>query len=154
MKRSDTQRGGTLVEASITLMLLLMLLFGIIEFGRMYHMYHVATQAAREGARFSVAPCPFNLAIAGSCTAGNLPTSTEVQSRVETYMNNIGVPVPPATVTVNQNCSDATCAAWPGATHAVSETYTEVTVTVPYNFIFFGWTPTITTNVVMRNENN
>jgi Flp pilus assembly protein TadG len=45
-------RGQSLVEMALTLPLLLLLVFGIIEFGRILNAYIVVTNAAREGARY------------------------------------------------------------------------------------------------------
>jgi len=45
------EEGQALVEFALVATLLLLLLFGAIEFGRVFHAYHVITSAAREGAR-------------------------------------------------------------------------------------------------------
>ncbi|MDH7576899.1 MAG: pilus assembly protein [Bacillota bacterium] len=47
-------RGQALLELALILPVLLLLVFGIIEFGRVFHGYLVVTQAAREGARVGV----------------------------------------------------------------------------------------------------
>lgn len=47
-------RGQALLELALILPVLLLLVFGIIEFGRVFHAYLVVTQAAREGARVGV----------------------------------------------------------------------------------------------------
>lgn len=46
-------RGAAAVELGLLLPLLLLILFGIIDFGRMYHAQVTLTQAAREGARLA-----------------------------------------------------------------------------------------------------
>ncbi|HAA89854.1 MAG TPA: pilus assembly protein TadE [Peptococcaceae bacterium] len=46
-----SQRGQALAEFALILPLLLLLVFGIIEFGRIFYSYLMVTQAAREGAR-------------------------------------------------------------------------------------------------------
>jgi len=46
-----TERGQTLVELALVLPVLVLILFGILEFGRIFHSYIVITNAAREGAR-------------------------------------------------------------------------------------------------------
>jgi hypothetical protein len=45
--------GATTVEFAFVAMLLFLMLFGIIEYGRFLFMYHLATNAARDGARFA-----------------------------------------------------------------------------------------------------
>ncbi len=46
-----TDRGSATVELALVLPLLLLLLFGVIDFGRMLHTQITLTEAAREGAR-------------------------------------------------------------------------------------------------------
>jgi Flp pilus assembly protein TadG len=48
---SNRQRGAAMVEMAIVLPLLLLLVFGIIEFGRLYNAQVTLTHAAREGIR-------------------------------------------------------------------------------------------------------
>ena len=48
------QNGATAVEFAIILPLLVLLLFGIIEFGLLLYNQHVITNAAREGARYGI----------------------------------------------------------------------------------------------------
>ena len=48
------QRGGALLEFVIVLPVLVMLLFGVWEFGRIFDAWLVSTNAAREGARYGV----------------------------------------------------------------------------------------------------
>lgn len=47
----DRERGAALVEAAILLPLIVMLIFGLIAFGRAYNAKVTATHAAREGVR-------------------------------------------------------------------------------------------------------
>jgi Flp pilus assembly protein TadG len=51
-QRGDHERGATLVEFALIAPLLLMLVFGIIEFGRWIAVVEGANTASREGARF------------------------------------------------------------------------------------------------------
>ncbi|HHV18663.1 MAG TPA: pilus assembly protein [Thermoanaerobacterales bacterium] len=45
------QKGQTLVELALVLPIIILILFGILEFGRIFHSYIVITNAAREGVR-------------------------------------------------------------------------------------------------------
>lgn len=47
-------RGQTLVEMALVLPILLMLIMGMIEFGRIFNAYLIVTNASREGARIAV----------------------------------------------------------------------------------------------------
>src|SRR5207244_8224919 len=71
------ERGTALLETALTLPLILLVSVSIFEFGRAYQMEQVLTNAAREGARVAVLP--------GS-------TSSDVQSRVVSYLNSGQVP--------------------------------------------------------------
>jgi Flp pilus assembly protein TadG len=46
-----SQRGQATVELAITITLLIFILFGIIDFGRIFHVYLTLEHAGREGAR-------------------------------------------------------------------------------------------------------
>lgn len=144
LRGQDLRRGAVIVEAALVVPLFLVLVFGIIEFGRVYHVYQVLTNAAREGARFAVSPCPFTANISGICSAGQLPSTAQVQTRVNDYLGTGNVTG--ATVTVVNNYSQLV--------NNVNLTYTRVQVSLPYQVVFFGYTPTLRADAVMRNETN
>jgi Flp pilus assembly protein TadG len=50
------ERGNAMVEAAMTLPILLLLMVGIFEVGRAYETWQVVTNAAREGARIAMLP--------------------------------------------------------------------------------------------------
>ena len=54
--RHNDERGAALVEAAVTIPILLLVAVGIFEFGRAYQTWQVLTNAAREGARYAVTP--------------------------------------------------------------------------------------------------
>lgn len=133
-KSYRNQKGGTLLEGAITLMLFFTLIFGVLEFGRAYNLYQTITNAAREGARYSVAP------FSGT---DNLPTTTQVEARVQQYLNSVGARN--TTITVNQTTT--------GTVNGVNVVYTNVHVTAPYTFLFFPFgSVTMQTTAQMRNE--
>jgi Flp pilus assembly protein TadG len=51
---SSCRRGATTVETAVVISIVLLFLFGIIEYARLVYFFHVADNAAREGARFAV----------------------------------------------------------------------------------------------------
>lgn len=88
-KRAQRERGAALLEAAITIPLILLISVGIFEFGRAYQTWQVLTNAAREGARMAI--------LAGS-------TDADVTSRVQTYMKDGSLPnYSTATVTITHN---------------------------------------------------
>ena len=111
--RLANERGTALLEAAITLPLVLLVSVSIFEFGRAYQTVQVITNAAREGARVAV-----------------LPNSTvaEVESRVRDYLRNgqLGN-ASRATVSVNQAATVSIGTA--------TATASLVTVTYPFSFI-------------------
>ena len=133
-KSQKNQKGGTLLEGAITLMLFFTLIFGVLEFGRAYNLYQTITNAAREGARYSVAP------FSGT---SNLPNTTQVQARVQQYLDSVGARN--TTISVDQTSA--------GTVNGANQVYTTVQVTAPYSFIFFPFgTVNMTTTARMRNE--
>lgn len=142
MKRTRRQRGASLVEAAFTILILFLFLDAVLEFGRVYNIYQVATNAAREGARYAVCPQP------GTTTR---PTSAAVQSYVADFTNSGGLAG--ASVFVNPSSQRI---------NGIALDYTTVTVAVPYTFVapqlIFGsngpGTITIASTAEMRNETN
>ena len=53
-RRIKSERGAALLEAAITIPMLLLVSVGIFEFGRAYQTWQILTNAAREGARMAV----------------------------------------------------------------------------------------------------
>ncbi len=77
--RRSSEEGAELLEMALVLPILLMLLLGIIAFGRAYDIYQTITRAAREGARQAV--------LTGCATCAN-PTTIPPSSTVQTsYVN-------------------------------------------------------------------
>jgi Flp pilus assembly protein TadG len=135
MRLRRGERGVTLVESAITILLFFTLIFSILEFGRAYNIYQLATNAAREGSRFSVAPFP------GTST---LPTAGDVETHVRDFLASANVSG--ATVTVNQAAAGTNV-------NGVVEVSTEVDVQAPYSFLFFPFgTIQMNAKSVMRNE--
>ena len=136
MQRRSQQRGGTVVEAAVCFLVFFTLLMGVLEFGRAYNIYQILTDAAREGARYSVAPLQGTSA---------LPSTSDVAARVQTFLDSGNVTG--STVSVNQSVA--------ATVNGVPLVYTEVDVSAPYQFVFFPFgTVTMSTSAVMRNENN
>jgi Flp pilus assembly protein TadG len=105
----EKEKGVALVEAAMTIPLLLLVAVGIFEFGRAYQFWQVLTNAAREAARYSVTP------------ASTVP---QAQSVALTYMNAGGVTGCTAScITVNKNVALPVGGA------------TNVTIQYPFQFI-------------------
>ena len=142
--RIAREEGGTaLVEAAIIIPLVLLLMVGIFEVGRLYQTFQVLTNATREGARASVVP------------TGDVPT---VQAIVQQYMQDGQLAAAnDATVDVNRAASIVVNGTALGASL--------VTVDYPFQFMVLqpvaqlvvrgstaGQAFTIRTTALMRNE--
>ncbi len=57
-KFCKSQKGQSLVEFALVIPIFILLLFGIIEFGRLWETMNVLTSAAREGARIAAVTSP------------------------------------------------------------------------------------------------
>jgi len=135
----SNQRGAALIEAAVTLPLILLVSIAIFEFGRAYQTWQVLTNAAREGARVAV--------IAGTSDA-------EVEVAVRRYMT-IGSLSKAATAPVLLNRNVA----------LGSNTGSQVTINYPFQFMVLnpvarlvvrsstlGTPLTMSAVAVMRNE--
>ncbi len=76
MKRMRGEKGAALIEAAVTVPIILLISVGIFEFGRAYQTQQVLTNAAREGARVAV--------IEGT-------TDADVRTRVRDYVTRGGL---------------------------------------------------------------
>ncbi len=145
MRRARRQDGQALIEAALTIPILLLIAVGIFEFGRAYQTWQILTNAAREGARIAVVP------YGGGAGAA--------QTRVLQYMQAGQLSkAGQATITVNQNASITV--------NGTAVSASQVTVAYPFDFIVLkpvarlinGGDPTLGNSIVinasaiMRNE--
>jgi Flp pilus assembly protein TadG len=145
MRKWRSEKGAALLEAAMTIPLLLLVAIGTLEFGRAYQTWQVLTNAAREGARMAVLPNQ---------------TQSAVVQRVRNYMQAGQLPrYSTASVTVN---SSATI-----TVNGVAVPASQVTVDYPFNFVVLqpvarlvtpstslGSAVTMRAEAVMRNEPN
>jgi Flp pilus assembly protein TadG len=126
-----------MVEGALVLLLLFVFLFAVFEVGRLIQVQQALTDAAREGARRSIAPLT---------QTSILPTPADVTSFVEGYLEAASLDKNLATITVDQSVTLA------GSTTQ----YSRVTVTYPYQVMtirMFGMlNMNLTGSSLMRNE--
>lgn len=110
-RRIRNQRGAALLEAAITIPIILLISVGIFEFGRAYQTWQVLTNAAREGARIAI-------------IAGN--NDDQVRDTVRNYMSGGRLTgVDTATISINRNVA---VAGWGSGG-------SQVTINYPFQFI-------------------
>jgi Flp pilus assembly protein TadG len=115
MKRLFVNRSGqSMVEFALVVVMLLLLVVGICEFGRAWNLYQILANAAREGARLAALPTGFT-------------NPAAVTARVQSYLQTGNVNPGKATITIGGAGVD-------GGTG----TQVSVTVTYPYSFLYVG----------------
>ena len=125
-----TRRGAAAVEFAVVLPVFVILVFGMIEYGRMVMVQQVITNASREGAR---------------CAVLDGATTSSVQSAVTTYLSNAQV-------------SGGSTAVTPEPATAASGDPVTVTVSIPFSAV--SWLPspmylggkTLSASTSMRRE--
>jgi Flp pilus assembly protein TadG len=129
------ESGQALVEFAIIAPILLLLIMGIVDFGRAFYTYHVLIDAAREGARVAVVANPTT-------------TVDTVANRINRLLDGAGLDTANATKSIT---------GFHGGT-GVSAT---VTIAYPFNIRwitpFLGWTNaqaafTLNSSATFRNE--
>jgi Flp pilus assembly protein TadG len=125
MRRRDGDRGAAAVEFALVLPVLLILVLGIVEFGRAYNVQTTLSAAAREGVR----------AIALQGSAGDARSAAKQAALPAVVLSDGEIAVSPASCPETGPPTTAT-----------------VTVTYPLTFItnFFGTSITLTGTGVMR----
>ena len=133
------QKGAELVELALILPLFLLLLIGIIEFGRAYNVYENVIHATREGVRAAVADC----LTGGNCAPGSASTlsDTEVRNKIRAHLQaiNIDVANPNSDIVISKPKVTVTGFLDGGGNsyNADIQSY-HVQVNYAYNFLFLG----------------
>lgn len=92
--RDRSRSGSTVVEAALVLPLMLLFLFGIMEYGRYILCLQVVTNAAREGCRYAVThtqPVTLNGSTTGNATSNVVNTVTNFLAGQQLSSQNIQV---------------------------------------------------------------
>ena len=130
------RQGASAVEFALVAPVFVVMVFGLIEFGRAIMVQQVMTNAAREGARLAILDSP-------------TPVATTVKNTVVSYLHGCGIP---AATTSNVTLSPAE-----PSTAQNGDTVT-VTIQLPYSSV--SWLPspmfltskTLQVTCVMRRE--
>lgn len=133
----SSERGTAVIEAALTIMTFMIMLFAIMEGSRFLSVQQALSNAAREGARLSVAP------LSGTST---MPTVAEIENEVNRFLQASSIQG--ATVTVQRPVVVPT--------NGVPTEFTRVRVQAPYRLIslamFSSLEVTLDGEALMRNE--
>lgn len=125
------RRGVVTVEAAMVLPVLVILMLGVWEVGRLIQMTRTLHDAAREGARYA----------AGGISNGTPVTTALVQTAVQNYLTGAGVPSAAATAATVQITATSP-ATWTNPCDANPLDQFSLTVTIPagaaFSSLFWG----------------
>lgn len=128
------QKGAAILEFAIVLPFLLVLVFGMIEFGLIAYNKQVITNASREGARWAI----------GQPSTGPLRSPDSVEDVVKNYWNNnklisfdSGAPVFTIKIINVANGAELTANGQNVCANATSDKDIQVQVTYQYEFLVF-----------------
>lgn len=124
------QRGAGMVEFAIAATALLLVMFGILEFGRVMYTYHTVSNAARLGARWAIVRGS-NCSVLDHCNATSSDIQTWVQSQVP--LVDSGVLSVAATWSTSKDPS-VNCSVTDPSGNNVQGHLVCVTVSYPFNF--------------------
>lgn len=108
MRRRNGQRGSSIVELSISLLVFMVTLIGIMDFGRIAGAYNILAGATKEGARYAI--------VHGSMS-GSAATNSDIQSIVQHW----AIGLDPGSLNVTTTWAPGNT---PGSTVQVVATYT------------------------------
>lgn len=91
MSRSG-ERGVAILESAVILLAFFVVVLGIMEAGRFLSIQQTLNNAAREGARLAVLP------LTGT---NDLPTDTQIQNRVQAFLDSNGIQSASVNITRN-----------------------------------------------------
>jgi Flp pilus assembly protein TadG len=145
------RRGAALVEAALVLPVVLMFLFGILEYGRYVMMRQVLTNAAREGARYAqIHQQPLTV---GGTTKGN--ATTDVNNVVNKALAGQHLSGQAVSIYAADSLGN-NVGAWANATNGQCIAV-EITGTYPVivsQLLFMPVSIPVTAKAVMRTESN
>lgn len=125
MMKSRRERGSSLPETAILLGILLVMVFGIVDFGRAMYTYAFVAQLARQGARWaSVRGSQCSLLT--DCNA----SSTQIQSYVQSLSEGLTTF---SSITAQATWPASTCP--PGESGKTPGCAVSVTVSYPFYFV-------------------
>ena len=135
MRRKHRERGASLPETAIVMTVLLMLTFGIIDFGRAMYTYGFVAQIAREGARWAIVRGSLSCTNSGNNLPGCNANGTAIQSYVQSLSEGATNASQISVGTLQySNCPGSSSGNAPGCTLSL-------TVSYPFKFLSLGFLP-------------
>lgn len=141
IRRAKDERGAAIVEFALVAPILLTLVWGIIETGRVFYTINSLASSVRDGARWGAASCPLQTTGPGAGTPAIDVCRAPIRDMVRTGFQPIGDTLVDGNILVLVVGTGA-------------NTRIEVTASYPYEPIvpIGGWNVTITRRAVFRYE--
>jgi Flp pilus assembly protein TadG len=93
VQRRNGTKGSSIVEFAMSVIVLLIVIFGLINFFLAFYAYQFVTYAARAGARYAI--------VRGSACSG-LNNCDATAAQIQTYIKSLNLPgIDPALITMN-----------------------------------------------------
>ena len=140
MKGIHSQKGAAMVEFAIVLPVLLLIVFGIIEFSLALYNKAVITNASREGARMGIVYAE------PAITTGEITTT--VENYCQDFLVSFGAAAAPATTVAGGPCGEGTS----GNSLTVTVDYQYTFLVLPNFSNFLGPNLNLSAETVMRCE--
>lgn len=123
------ERGASMAETAVVMVLALTVVFGILEFGRMLYTYHAVSNAARLGTRYAIVR-------GSSCAQADCPATS---STIQTYVRGLTPITDPGSMNVTTT--------WSGTdlrgSACTTTHYAGCVVNVQVQYTFRFWLPLI-----------
>jgi hypothetical protein len=135
------ERGAELVEFALVFPLFLLLMIGIVEFGRAYNIYENVIHATREGVRAASADC----LTGGNCTPGSYSklSPAEIRAKIRAHLSAINISVADSDITID-NATDLVVGGFQidpasgGSTFSRNVAVYNIRVNYNYDFLFLN----------------
>ena len=136
------ERGAELVEFALIFPLFMLLMVGVIEFGRAYNVYENVIHATREGVRAASADC----LTGGNCTPGSYSklTPAQIRTKIRAHLSAINISVPDSDIMID-NATDLVVGGFKvdpassgGSSFNRNVAVYNVRVNYNYNFLFLN----------------
>jgi Flp pilus assembly protein TadG len=125
------EHGATLVELAVSLVVFIVLLFGVIELCLLLYTYHIVTDAAREGTRYAIVR---GSTWGTSCANAGSSACTASSAQISSYVRSL--PGVPTNVTVTPECAPAIGGTFTTTLTNCNAQGNVIQVNVTYNFPF------------------
>ncbi len=123
----QSEHGASLIETAVSLTLLMLMIFGVINVSLATYTFHAISEAAREGTRYAI--------VRGSSCTGFTSACPAAKADVQTYVRGLGIAGITTTsliVTTTWPTTGATCTPSPAPTCNNPGNLVKVVVSYPF----------------------